>query len=147
MSKSFWVKEVDGVPNWMATLVAIGYFLLCATLIGLLGCCPTQQVIRPADTVYVPVNFTDTLTLSRIDTVFGGQTERVLLRVDTLWKKAWIRVMDTVRVIVPPDTVVSPVIELPPTFFNSLKYWLPIGALCLFIGIGVCLYLIKKFRR
>jgi hypothetical protein len=146
MSKNFWLKEVDGVPNWIATLVAIGFFLLCATLIGLLGCCPTQQVIRPADTVYVPVAFTDTLTLVRVDSVYTGSSERILVRIDTVFKKAWVRVLDTVRVVVPPDTVQSPVIELPPTLWNSKKFWLPFGALGLLIGVGLCLYLIKKFK-
>ena len=119
---------------------------LAFILVLFIGCTPLKEVIIQHDTLYVPINFTDTLTLTRIDTVFGGQSERVLLRVDTLWKRAWVKVVDTITVPVPPDTVRLAPVELPPTLWNSVKYWLPFSALGLLLGVGVCLYLIRKFK-
>ena len=115
-------------------------------LLILVGCCPTEQVIRPADTIYVPFLYTDTIPLLKVDTVYLGSSEHMLIHIDTLWKKAYVKFTDTLRVIVPPDTVQSPVIELSPTLWNSKRFWVPFSVLGLFAGIGICLYLIKKFK-
>lgn len=115
----------------------IRYIMLYLAL-GITSCCPTKQVIIPSDTIYVPVTFTDTIQLVRVDSIYGGSTERILLRVDTLWKRAYVRVVDTLRVIQPPDTVQSPVVEKDPTLWNSKQYWLPalaIGLILAFVGL------------
>lgn len=82
----------------------------------LFGCCSKQitESETRVDTVYIYQTYTDTLTLSLCDTVWQAGDERLVLKIDTLWKKVWYKM--TIRdTVTHTDSVIiyrpAPIIE------------------------------------
>lgn len=80
-------------------------FAFCLLLIG---CCPQRETVVRVDTVYVPYERVDSLWIYKTDTVhqYIAGDDHITIRIDTLWKKLWYKIKDTV-VVTKLDTVVT----------------------------------------
>lgn len=64
----------------------------------LTGCCHRETVVRTdTTTVYIPYTVRDTLQLHMVDSMWFAQDSVIMIRIDTLWKKVYYRITDTVR--------------------------------------------------
>lgn len=77
------------------TLTALFFFLFT-----LIGCCPQviENTTLRVDTLEVPYLNTDTLYLVRDSLIYRASTPTIDLKIDTLYKKAYFRVKDTIYV-------------------------------------------------
>jgi len=114
------------------------------------GCTGTKEIITKTDTLYVPYAIDTSMTLVRVDTLWTAGNDRIIVKVDTAWKKVYLKIRDTVSVI-HTDTVQNIIYKLvDPTewylFWHSFKYWISTLLLGALFAGGVILYLIKKFK-
>ncbi len=117
--------------------------LILALLIA--GCCSPEMIIRDrVDTLYIPIGGdTNTVYLTKYDTVWQGETVKYLVRVDTLFKKVFIeRKPDTIKVPYEwKDTVQVVGVKPDEGSWLERQIWkLIIMALCL----AGAIYLVKK---
>lgn len=122
------------------------YILLALVLAG----CSPKEVVVKSDTVYVPYQLLDTVNLVRVDTVYSGESEHTIIRIDTLWRRAYVKIRDTVTVVDTDTVTVVRITKVDPTAFEvfvlSYEYWVStfiLGAIV--CGVGI-LFLIRKFK-
>ena len=119
--------------------------LMLLTGLMLVGCCPeTQTIITDrTDTLYVPVYAdSDTVTLTRIDSVWAGETVKYIVRVDTLIKRVYInRKADTITVFHTIRDTVQIVKEVKSDNYSLMDYIYAIG------GLLILLFIIKLFWK
>lgn len=122
-------------------------FILALTLIG---CTGTKEIITRTDTLRIPYAVDTAITMVLTDTVYQGGTDRIIIRIDTLWKKAYIKIRDTVRTV-HTDTLQTLLYrKVDPTpweiFWMSMEYWVSALLLGLLLSAITIVYLIKKFK-
>jgi hypothetical protein len=123
--------------------------LALATLL-FLGCCAKPEVIVRVDTLRVPYTDDYVGTLVLTDTVWQAGNDRVTVKVDTLFKKVWVKVRDTITVVHPDTVQVTVHRDILPTewwvFWNSKKYWIVSFAIGLILAGAGLFIILKKMR-
>ena len=119
--------------------------LTMSTMLILIGCCPESQTIITdrTDTLYVPVYAdSDTVTLTRIDSVWAGETVKYIIRVDTLIKRVYInRKADTITVFHTIRDTVQVIKEVKSDNYSLMDY------LKFILVIMVVGFIITLFRK
>jgi hypothetical protein len=118
---------------------------ICITLI-LAGCCGTKEIITKTDTLYVPYAIDTSMTLVRSDTIWIAGRDRIIVKVDTTWKKVWVKIRDTVS-ITHTDTVQNYIghtqSEVDAEFKNGFK-WGSGSTIALFAALMLGFFLLKS---
>lgn len=70
--------------------------LFAACCIAAAGCCPSAETVIRTDTLHVPYAVRDTVELHVTDSLWFAQDQRVEIRIDTLWKKVYYHIHDTI---------------------------------------------------
>lgn len=128
--------------NWIVAGIIITFLFFVVWLLS--GCCNSQPVTETRqDTVYIYQTYTDTLTLAYFDTVWQAGDDRIVLKIDTCWRKVWykISIRDTV---VHTDTLTKYVtVTQEKTWWDEIQIYLFPVLIGIVIVLGLLIYVRK----
>lgn len=118
--------------------------VLCLVLLS--SCCSQKDTVIRTDTttVYIPYTVRDTLELHVIDSLWFAQDSILSIRIDTLWKKVYYKIHDTVRY----TSIHTDTTYLTKEITNEYSFWDKIKLILITLGCAVIAYaLLTLIRR